>query len=316
MLVKPASAPRWRRAGGAIAWKLLLGIAAGNRAIWFAAQASFAPSEELNSRAVAGPIAVRVPVQENDARAAPAPAAAPASTESSSDPFAGVDVGNNSVLRLIAGIEDKVRGRKAEPQPRRSGTLPTNAVTRAPATPAPLAQDAPVEPRTAPLVVVPVTAAAVPTEAPRAVSSATTAAAAEAQVIRSSDASTSMGIERSEGVVLAPPPANAPENGSERVLMAALGIPPAPPAVTAPLRATNRTVPVFPPEAIRAGIQNGRVVARLTIEADGRVSSAQIISATPSGYFERESRRAVATWRYEPPGQATSTDVELVFNRE
>jgi hypothetical protein len=34
------------------------------------------------------------------------------------------------------------------------------------------------------------------------------------------------------------------------------------------------------------------------------------------GYFERESRRALASWRYEPPGQATSADVELVFNLE
>jgi protein TonB len=102
------------------------------------------------------------------------------------------------------------------------------------------------------------------------------------------------------------------------VLLAALGkaAPPPAPAITPQLRVTNRKVPNFPIEAIRAGIQNGRVVARLTIEADGRVSATQIISASPIGYFERESRRALATWRYEPPGQATTADIELDFTRE
>jgi len=316
--MKLASAPRWRSAHGVIAWKLLLGIATAVGAIWVAAQASFAPTEAPNSRAVAGPIATRVPVPNNQAQAAPAPVAppAPAPTESSSDPFAGVDVKNNSVLRMIAGIDDKAGGRKAVPQPRRPSTPATTETPRAPAVPTPLAQDAPVEPRAAPLVVVPVTAGAVPAEASRAASALSTAQAVEPHVARSSDSPAAAAVERPEGVVLAPPPAKAPANSSERVLMAALGIPPQPPSITAPLRVSSRTVPVFPPEAIRAGIQNGRVVARLTIEADGRVSSATIISATPTGYFERESRRAVTTWRYEPPGQATSADVELVFNRE
>ena len=99
------------------------------------------------------------------------------------------------------------------------------------------------------------------------------------------------------------------------MLVAALGKTAPPQSTTPPLRVANRTVPIFPVEAMRAGIQSGRVVARLTIEADGRVSAAQIISSTPIGYFERESRRALAMWRYEPPGQATSADVELIFNR-
>ena len=317
MPMKRAGAPQWRSAHGVIAWKLLLGIAAAIGAIWVAAQASFAPADEPNSRAVAGPIAVRVPVPNNQAPApAPVVAPAPAPTESSSDPFAGVDVNNNSVLRLIAGINDKVRDRKSAPQPRRPSTPATPETPRAPAGPAPLAQDAPVEPRAAPLVVVPVTAGAVPAEASRTASSPPTALAVEPHVAKSGDSPTPATVERSEGAVLAPAPAKAAANSSERVLMAALGIPSPPPAITAPLRVSSRTVPVFPPEAIRAGIQNGRVVARLTIEADGRVSSATIISATPTGYFERESRRAVTTWRYEPPGQATSADVELVFNRE
>jgi len=110
------------------------------------------------------------------------------------------------------------------------------------------------------------------------------------------------------------PPATTP---GDRVLLVALGnAAPAVPSTAAPLRLANRTVPIFPVEAIRAGIQSGRVVARLTVETDGRASALQIVSTSPPGYFERESRRALATWRYEPPGQATLVDVELVFKRE
>ena len=116
--------------------------------------------------------------------------------------------------------------------------------------------------------------------------------------------------------VIVPPPANPPANANERVLVAALGNTAPAPSISAPLKVTNRSLPVFPPEAIRAGVQGGRVVARLTIEADGHVSGAQILSASPAGFFERESRRALAGWRYEPPGRATSADVELVFNRQ
>jgi TonB family protein len=100
------------------------------------------------------------------------------------------------------------------------------------------------------------------------------------------------------------------------VLVAALGKSPPPASTTPPLRLATRTVPTFPIEAVRAGVSSGRVVARLTIEADGRVSATEILSSTPLGYFERESRRALANWRYEPPGQTTSADVELVFKHE
>jgi TonB family protein len=117
----------------------------------------------------------------------------------------------------------------------------------------------------------------------------------------------------------APAPAGnaGPANG-DRVLLAALGksAPAQSPSVGPPLRVANRTLPSFPHDAARDGIRSGRVVARLTIQADGRVSATQIISATPMGYFERDSRRALATWRYEPPGEVTSAEVELVFNLE
>jgi TonB family protein len=113
---------------------------------------------------------------------------------------------------------------------------------------------------------------------------------------------------------LATPSAAAAGTG-DRVLVASLGKAVPAPLTATPLRLTRRTVPIFPTEAIRAGIESGRVVARLTVEADGHVSETRIMSASPLGYFERESRRALASWRYEPPGQTTSVEVELQFNR-
>lgn len=94
------------------------------------------------------------------------------------------------------------------------------------------------------------------------------------------------------------------------------------PAATAPVqsvtppRTISRSVPLFPDEAIKAGIKTGRVLARVSIDAEGRVTESQILSARPPGYFERESQRALAAWRYAPPGRAISTDVELNFARE
>lgn len=312
MLVRPNDSRDVQRAGGAIAWKLLLGIAAGVGVIWVAAQSSNAPSEPV-SRAVSGPIAKPTAAASLDVHSAPA-TTAPQSPPS--DPFAGVDVSNNSVLRHIARIEEKPRGRPAAPT--RIAAAPPAHKSAPPA-----AIDEPVRPivgspgltredplataRSTPAAPALLPIAAVPLSEPnRAVVTTQTAAFSEA-LVQSAPAP--------ERPLAAPESANV-SKGSDRVLVAALGTPAPPTSINAPLRVANRTVPAFPIEAVRAGIQSGRVVARLTIEADGRVSAAQILSATPMGYFERESRRAFVTWRYEPPGRATSADVELVFNRE
>jgi protein TonB len=220
-----------RRTGGAVAWKLLLAIAAGVAAIWAAAQSSIAPPQ-VDTRSAGGAIAYRVPVPDPEAPGALSESTPPA--DARSDPFAGVDLSANAVLSHIARIEDKVRGK-------------AGASREAPAVRAP----------------------------------AHAAAAAAA--------------------------ANAPSRGDGT---------PEGAGATAPLRVSARTMPAFPPEAMRAGIHQGRVLARLSIEPDGRVSGTQILSAAPVGFFERESRRALATWRYEPPGQPATIDVELVFNRE
>jgi periplasmic protein TonB len=331
MVMKPFSTPGSRNVRGAVAWKLLLGIAIGIGAVWVLSQPAVTPQEpEPASRAAGGAIAVRTPVP--DTQSPPAqlqhpPVAVVQTNDTQNDPFAGVDVTNNSVLRHIAGIEEKTRARHApvreatraapvapQPQPR---PQPQLQVTRQVPTRLALDESVPEQksaPSPAPTHVVapPPPAVEVVRTASVALPPAPVPEQPATRLLADSPAITPPA--RNEGATSGTAAAGA---SNERVLVAALGkTAPPPQSAVAPLKVANRTIPIFPAEAIRAGIQSGRVVARLTIEADGRVSAAQIVSSTPMGYFERESRRALATWRYEPPGQATSTDVELLFNRE
>lgn len=329
MHLRLGSTRRSRRVRGAVAWKLLAGIAAGVAVVWFAAQPSVQMPEPA-SRAVAGPIGVRAPVTPTESRPAAAPPQAIAAPVTQADPFAGVDVSNNSVLRHIAGIEEKSRARPAPPAretPRTAAAPSPSPAPRVAAAPPPVpVRDEPVvqapSPAAPPPVVLQVAAAPTVVEAPRVAAAAPQPT--EAAPLTRSVAEPPVTLPpapqpiESPAKTVAPPPTSSSAASTDRVLVAALGksAPPPPPSVVPPLRVSKRTVPVFPIEAVRDGVQTGRVVARLTIESDGRVSAMQILSATPIGYFERESRRALATWRYEPPGEVTFADVELVFNRE
>jgi protein TonB len=72
---------------------------------------------------------------------------------------------------------------------------------------------------------------------------------------------------------------------------------------------------MFPHEAVRAGVDKGRVTARLSVASDGLVSKVEILSAYPARLFDREVRETAMRWRYEAPGQPRQTDVEFVFDR-
>jgi hypothetical protein len=102
----------------------------------------------------------------------------------------------------------------------------------------------------------------------------------------------------------APPPASPP------VAVAAA------PAAAEPLRAIEKPQPVYPAEAARDGITRGRVVAQLQVGEQGRVEHVEILEAQPPRVFDREVRRALAQWRYAPPGAPRQVAVELVFRLE
>mgnify|MGYP001245924769 CR=1 FL=1 len=105
-----------------------------------------------------------------------------------------------------------------------------------------------------------------------------------------------------------PPPGPPPK--------AAPAAPPAPPApvVRKNVRPVGEIVrPVFPRQAIRDGIQSGRIVAHLVIRPDGSVAEVKIISAKPPRIFDREVIRALSQWRFAPEAVGFIGEVDIDF---
>jgi protein TonB len=57
--------------------------------------------------------------------------------------------------------------------------------------------------------------------------------------------------------------------------------------------------PIYPAEADRQGL-SGEVHLRLKLQADGRVSDIEVLSATPSGLFEESALQAFRQARFSP----------------
>jgi protein TonB len=291
-------------ARGAIVGKLAVVIALGAGALWSARFASRAPTVENPSVAPA-----RVARHEAAPIAAPATATEPPpSSGQARDPFAGVDIASNTVLRHIAGIVEPRRAVEARPKPVSAGA-PTSrrgtTVAEDQRTTPPPAQSAPVAAATE---------ASAPTVVTRANEPAPVAPPPIARALPDMAGKQAEADERGSGATPAAIAALAAD--TNRVAMARVDAPPAPPSTVVPPRAIRRTLPVFPSEAIKAGIKTGRVLARVTIDADGRVTESQILSARPPGYFERESQSALTSWRFEPSGRSIFADVELLFARD
>jgi protein TonB len=71
--------------------------------------------------------------------------------------------------------------------------------------------------------------------------------------------------------------------------------------------------PIFPRQAIKDGVQGGRVVAHLHVRPDGSVSEVRIISAQPPRVFDREVIRALSQWRFTPEAVGFIGEVEIDF---
>ena len=72
-----------------------------------------------------------------------------------------------------------------------------------------------------------------------------------------------------------------------------------------------RVKPIYPVFARQRGIE-GQVTLSFTITAEGRVKNPEVISASPSGVFERNALRAIRRWRFKPKhsnGQAVAQRV-------
>lgn len=69
--------------------------------------------------------------------------------------------------------------------------------------------------------------------------------------------------------------------------------------VDTPPRLRRYTSPQYPAKAKGQGI-TGNVVVRCVVSANGTVQDAQIMEATPAGYFENVSLKTVKTWTFSP----------------
>ncbi len=91
--------------------------------------------------------------------------------------------------------------------------------------------------------------------------------------------------------------------------------PPAPkPAVRKGIVPIEREDPVYPREAIRAGVSKGHIIARLQIDEKGNVTDVQITVAEPPRVFDRAVKSALEKWKFKPDGERYVGEVEVNFS--
>jgi periplasmic protein TonB len=124
-----------------------------------------------------------------------------------------------------------------------------------------------------------------------------------------------------------PPDIPVPTTTQEPVISAVTATPPTEPVAIAPpvaapapkpairrgLVPLEKVNPIYPREAIRSGVERGRVVARLVIDERGLVTDVRIVEADPPGVFNKEVIRALSLWRFQAEGEKFLGEVELTF---
>lgn len=120
-----------------------------------------------------------------------------------------------------------------------------------------------------------------------------------------------------------PPPATAVAPLPQSAVTTPATVAAAPPAaqpVQAPARSASELVavrvpqPVYPPDALRAGIA-GEVVVKFVVNADGRVGDVAIISAQPQGVFDKNVLAAVRRWKFKPISDPMTVSRSFKFDR-
>ena len=93
--------------------------------------------------------------------------------------------------------------------------------------------------------------------------------------------------------------------------------PPAPPAKPAIRRGIVRLAgddPVYPRQAIRAGIAKGQVLARVMIDEKGNVTEVIIVSAEPPRHFDKAVIDALQEWKFRAEGTKYVGEIEINFS--
>jgi protein TonB len=107
-----------------------------------------------------------------------------------------------------------------------------------------------------------------------------------------------------EPPVIAPPP----------VVVAPPAPPPPKPAVRRGVTPIFRVEPVYPKELIRAGVESGKVVARLQVDEKGNVTDVRIVDSQPARVFDSAVIRALSQWKFQPEGDRYIAEIEVNFS--
>jgi protein TonB len=91
--------------------------------------------------------------------------------------------------------------------------------------------------------------------------------------------------------------------------------PPAPPkpAIRRGITRLSGDDPTYPRAAIRAGIDKGKVLARVMIDEKGNVYEVVIVSADPPRHFDRAVIDALKDWKFNAEGEKYVGEVEVSF---
>jgi protein TonB len=107
---------------------------------------------------------------------------------------------------------------------------------------------------------------------------------------------------------IAKPPPPAPH-----VEVAAARPGPAPASAAATL--LSRIDPDFPREAIQAGVEQGNVKARMTLDGGGNVTRVEVVEAVPRRLFDRAVVRALSQWKFSDGLSGRTVETEVDFKR-
>jgi len=89
--------------------------------------------------------------------------------------------------------------------------------------------------------------------------------------------------------------------------------PPPKPAVRRGVTPVYQEEMVYPRAAIRAGVEKGRVLARVSIDEKGIVTDVTIVSAEPPKYFEQTVIDGLKAWKFKAEGEKYVAEVEVNF---
>ena len=77
----------------------------------------------------------------------------------------------------------------------------------------------------------------------------------------------------------------------------------------------DRLVSYAHTKSFKAGATKGKVTARMTLDATGKVTNVEIVDAIPRRLFDRAVTRALADWRYAEGSSGRIVEVEIAFKQ-